>query len=157
MPVISKWLESGEKGIGRSRPASRTLATQAHALAASTHPLFPVSPALLVQGCLVLRGRLSRHAGHSSIDRSQSTHGRTLLPRADWPFCRLQPTDLTTCIAIFRAHRVDHRSGRDSPVSSLQPTPSPTSQPISQPPSPIPLPAGDDRLGLQTYPGSPRP
>lgn len=139
--------------------------TQAHALAPlgpsaspvhrqQRHPLFPVScPACPGLACPTPacrererererhreteRARLSRHAGHFSIDRSRSTHGRP---------CFHEPTRLAGCnppALHLRAHRVNR--SRDSkplqlPASSLLP-PANSDIPISQPPISHPAPS----------------
>lgn len=170
MPVISKWLKSGEKGNWHKptrfpyfgtqpRHMPYHLGTQRQPGTRSTAPS-PI-PCLLPLPCLsraVLScpapacrethtetGRLSRHAAHLSIDRSQSTHGRP---------CFQEPSRPAGCdlpaLHLPRAHRADR--SRETNPSSLQPTPT-TQSP--QPPSPIPLPAGRPRPPwLETYPGT---
>lgn len=114
--------------------------TQAHALAPlgpsaspvhrqQHHPLFPVScPACPGLACPAPacrererhrepeRARLSRHAGHFSIDRSQSTHGRP---------CFQVPTRLAgcnlSCIASSGASSRPQQRRQTPPAASVLP------------------------------------
>lgn len=172
MPCRSslRWLESGEKGIGTSRPASRTLAPRhmpyhlgpsaARQAVNSTIP-YSLSPALPCPSRAVLycarlqgdreterqRGRLSRHAGHSSIDRSQSTHGSP---------CFQEPPRPASCNSLPALHRTSRRiesTAAEANPSSLQP---PTSNQLRHPNLPTsirhPAPSWTTAFGLRPGP-----